>query len=288
MRFTLWQSHLKIEICQLAQKSWKHWISIAYLIAHLTELRKISNLTCGVFLFLFHHIVVIHIIFLVPLVCLSRAVLHRDHSEVGGHFYTMCFLSMSPVRHALISFSLLLPLCSAALLSLSIPLSNSCRSSFSLSCSVICRLTALLRFPGQTSGLTSEFLLLSLGFCCTPMWPWPPPHPQPRTNYPNKEQHKCPAQWGQCVQRHTLSENMTCICAHEWVTVYIKLFLSLRADPLPRNAVLYHTWQKTGMSAFVQREEEIQYCSTEKVYTHTNTHIYISSLSMQCYLILRA
>lgn len=91
------------------------------LIIYLTELNKTtSDLTCHVLLFLFQHVVVIYILIFFPIFCLFCAVLHRDHSEVGGHFYTMCLLSVSPVCHTLISFSFLLPFpfCSAFPLSL--------------------------------------------------------------------------------------------------------------------------------------------------------------------------
>ena len=37
------------------------------------------------------------------------------------------------------------------------------------------------------------------------------------THFPNKERPDCPAQRGQISQNQTLGENMTCICAHEYV-----------------------------------------------------------------------
>lgn len=97
---------------------------------------KASVRTCGVLLFLLQHIVVIHI-FILLLQWTSRlrlplAVLHRHHSEAGGHFYTMCFLSvatlLSPSLLLLLLFFLLLSQTAASphlssLLSLS--LSNS-------------------------------------------------------------------------------------------------------------------------------------------------------------------
>lgn len=104
-------------------------------------------------------------------------------------------------------------------LSLALPLSNSCHScllpiALQLSCLFV--RSDLLPWCTLLSradvGLTFDLLFLSLGFCCTPMWPPPPP-----THYPNKEQHDCPAQWGQYTQKHTLTENMTCICANESV-----------------------------------------------------------------------
>lgn len=126
-------------MCSILQKAHRSSLTLLYtsfvLIIHLTELEKTaSDLTCRVRLFLFQHVVVIHIPIFVPIFCLFRVVLHRDHSEVGGHFYTMCLLSVSPVCHSLISFSVLLlsPFCSA--FPLSLPPSNSCHSSFVLSC----------------------------------------------------------------------------------------------------------------------------------------------------------
>lgn len=82
------------------------WASLVNLIsfapvAHLAQRNKTCDLTCGgVLLLLFQHIILV-----VPLFCLSGAVLHRHHGEVGGHFYTLCFLSVSPVCHTLISRS---------------------------------------------------------------------------------------------------------------------------------------------------------------------------------------
>ena len=92
---------------------------------------------------------------------------------------------MPPVCHTLISLPFLLPLCSAAPLSLS--LSLPCPTAVTLFCFLALLLS---RFwfcshlppwcaspPEKTSDLSSQFLVLSLGFCCTPMWPRPPPPP---------------------------------------------------------------------------------------------------------------
>lgn len=176
---------------------------------------------------------------------------------------------MSPVCHSLISLSSL-----SALLLLSLPPLNSCHSS--LLSSVVCffiqtHCPGVLSSAGQPSGLTSEFLFLSLEFCCTPMLPWPPS----RTDYPNKEERDCPAQWGQYPQTHTSKKTW-----HGFVLVSVwehtcGSFLCLRADPLPRNVALSHTQQKPAMSAFVQKEEEVQTGSTEEsLHTHRWKHIY--------------
>ena len=189
---------------------------------------------------------------------------------------------MPPVCHTLISLPFLLPLCSAAPLSLS--LSLPCPTAVTLFCFLALLLSRswfcshlppwCASPPEKTSDLSSQFLVLPLGFCCPPMWP--PPPPPPSTHCPNKEQQDCPAQWGQNTQKHThFQENMTCICAHECVGAYMWLFLCLRAGPLPRNVALFHTHKKPAKSAFVQRGEEVQSCSTEEsLRTHTHTLIF--------------
>ena len=142
------------------------------------KLKKTPNLTCGVLLFLSQYIVVIHIFLLFSLFCFPRVVLHRDHSKVGGHFHTMCFLPIPPVCHTLISLPFLLPLCSAVPLSLSLSLflRPTAVTLFLFLALLLSRLLFCSHLPpwcaappGKTSDLSSQFLVLSLGFCCTPM-----------------------------------------------------------------------------------------------------------------------
>lgn len=61
----------------------------------IPKMQKLSALTCGV-LVLPRLIVLLAVLLFDPLACLSRAVLHGDHGEIGGHFTPCASLSMSP------------------------------------------------------------------------------------------------------------------------------------------------------------------------------------------------
>lgn len=179
----------------------------------------------------------------------------------------MCFLSVTPVCHALISFSFFPP-------------SLFCCSSLSF----------FLR-PTTVTPFFFLALLLSCLFVHSDLLPWctllsradagsyfwlfvpiarilvythvtltPPP---PTTQIRNSR--TAPPNGGSTHKNTHLQKT--------W-HAFVLMSVCLRAEILPRNDALSGTEQKTAMSAFVQREEEIQSCCTETVCAHTDADIH--------------
>lgn len=181
----------------------------------------------------------------------------------------MCFLSVTPVCHALISFSFFPP------------------SLFRCS-----SLSFFLR-PTTVTPFFFFALLLSCLFVHSDLLPWctllsradagsyfwlfvpiarilvythvtlTPPPPPPTTQIRNSR--TAPPNEGSTHKNTHLQKT--------W-HAFVLMSVCLRAEILPRNDALSGTEQKTAMSAFVQREEEIQSCCTETVCAHTDAHIH--------------
>lgn len=105
MKICIWWSHRKL-VRPALEKDCKNWNFPKW------EQRvcfKNQSLTCCVLFYFFEHVVIHTLLLLIPLLW---AIFNRDHCEVGGHFYTMCFFSVSSVCHTvfLSSFPPVIPL----------------------------------------------------------------------------------------------------------------------------------------------------------------------------------